>query len=159
SPEMISFFEKNVPAKLRPVGHFENLDGEEIGEEDFVFRYTYGSLIEVKGKGVKGYLSKYSPITHRMTIAGEDFFKQKSILLTNCYFSQGTNWSSPIKGFLAKGHDKWIECWVHPKNHSSAYLELSEEEMIKEGEILTVLKKKGKNAKVFLTGSAHLLPR
>ena len=158
SPELIALFEKIIPSKLRPTGMIESTEGDDLGEHEGVFHYAYGTPFEAKGKTYKGVFVKYVPLTHKMIISSKEYFSHKALLLTNCHFSEGTAWSVPQKGFLAVTHEKMVECWIHPKTLNSAHIELVENEYIREGEILSVLKKKGKNSKVYLTGKVKLLP-
>lgn len=157
-PDMIELFEKIIPAKLRPSGMVESIEGDELGEHEGVYKYSYGSAFEAKGKTYKGHFVKYVPLTHKMLIAPNEYFIHKTVHLTNCCFSQGTIWNAPQKGYVMISHEKVVECWIYPKTLNSAHLELIEAESVKEGQILTVLKKKGKNAKVYLTGVARCLP-
>ncbi len=49
------------------------------------------------------------------------------------------------------------EGWIYPKNLNAVWIELDEFTQIAEGEIVTIQKKKGKNAKVLLTGEVKFL--
>ena len=53
---------------------------------------------------------------------------------------------------------EFIECLIYPKNISCAVIELEEAHFILEGSIVSILKKKGKNSKVFLTGKVRYIP-
>lgn len=162
SEEMSPVFEALVPAKLRKEGEIVTGDGQQnLGAHTGVFHRSYGEAVDYRnmGKPVKGFFANYSVQEKNIIIEEENFFEREKILLTNCHYSGETSWSEPQKGFLVVSPEKTYECWVHPKTLSSAYIELTRPEFLLEGDILTVVKKKGKNSKLYLTGKVQFLPR
>ena len=162
SEEMTPVFEAMVPAKLRKEGDIVTADGQQtLGAHTGVFHHTFAEALEYRnlGKPVKGFFAEYSFNEGTVIIEEEAFFLRDKILLTNCHFSGETAWTEPQKGILVVSAEKSFECWVHPKTLSSAYIELTKPEFLIEGDVLTVIKKKGKNSKLFLTGKVQFLPR
>lgn len=158
--ELGAVFEKLVPERFREAGEIIGQDGQFVAPHEGVFHHPYGEIFDMReeGKTVKGYFGRYVPSEKKMMVYKEEAFIRSSILLNDCCFSDGTLWTHPHRGVVLLGPEKSVECWIHPKTLSSAHLELAEPVFIKDGEILSVIKKKGKNAKVYLTGHVRLLP-
>ena len=76
----------------------------------------------------------------------------------NCHIMAGLHMSDPVIGCLVTKDHLEVECWIYPKTASTFYLEFSESLKLMSGEIVSVIKKKGKNSKVFFTGEIKLLP-
>lgn len=160
--EMTPLLLSMVPEKFRPEGEIlTSLDNQSVGTHKGVFHHTLGESMEYRnlGKTEKGFFSSYSLIDHNIRLENENYFVRDKILLTNCEYSAETSWPEPQKGFIVVSPDKIHECWIHPKTLSCAYIELAGPESMMEGDILTVVKKKGKNSKLFLTGKVQYLPR
>ncbi|WP_408096241.1 hypothetical protein ACJVC5_14470 [Peredibacter sp. HCB2-198] len=160
--EMTPIFTSLIPERLRKEGEIMTADGSStIGNHFGVFHHTLGESFEYRnvGKTTKGYIGEYTSGNALIKVEEESYFLRDKILLTNCEFSAETIWTEPQKGCLVVSPDKVYECWVHPKTLSSAYIELTKPEFLIEGDLLSVIKKKGKNSKVFLTGKVQYLPR
>jgi len=103
------------------------------------------------------YFTKYTVVDKKIEIAKPDYFMQKSIYLRNCKFAEETSWFEPIKGVLKLGEAEYADCWIYPKNISCAVIEFETAHSVQEGELVTILKKKGKNSKVYLTGKVKYI--
>jgi len=85
------------------------------------------------------------------------FSIRKNILLVDCHFSEDVSWLEPLKGYLKNASKQESECWIQRKSLSSVSVELNEEHPFLEGEVVSIVRKKGKNAKVYLSGKVQLL--
>lgn len=160
SAELNTVFEKVIPSYFKKEGDMLDEDNHQLGPHQGVYQHTSNEMLfnRDSGKTLKEFFFSYREKDKRMLFMKEDFFLRDSLFLTDCHFSEGTSWPVPVKGYLVI-HDQFIECMIHIKTLSSAYLELVEKLHFKQGEILSVVKKKGKNSKVYFTGRIRLLPR
>jgi tRNA-specific 2-thiouridylase len=159
--EMKQIFETKIPKKFRQDGDITGIDkASNLGHHEGVHFHALGETFNFRenGRPVTGYFGEFSYLDKRMVIVKEDFFKRDSLLLINCRFSEEVSWLEPIKGFLMIDGKTFIDCWIHPKTLATVYLELPEEHKFISGMVLSVLKKKGKNSKIYLTGEVQLLP-
>lgn len=159
-PEIISFLEKKIPKKYQQEGEITSSDGLlNYGTHQGVFRHTLGEEIEFKesGKIQKALVGNYIWNERKILAVEKDFFMRDKVLLRNCHVSEEVTFVEPVKGYLQL-RENFIECWIYPKSLSAFYLELSEKVRLVNGEVVTVLKKKGRNSKVYFTGDVHLLP-
>ena len=102
-------------------------------------------------------MTKYSLTDKKIEMATKDYFIHSHFFLNDCNFSEETSFSEPIKGVLKISDTECVDCWIYPKNLNCAVIELEAPHHILEGDIMTILKKKGKNAKVYLTGKVKYL--
>lgn len=162
SIKTLEYFKKSVPKSFLEQGSVTELDESDSWEEhQGIHHYNYGQDMSslTHGRSEKGYLAGFSFKEKKLLIGNEDFFKRNRVLLINCQFTEETKWLEPQIGVIKFRKDKFQDCWIYPKEHNSALIEWSEEEALKEGEVLTVFKKKGKNAKLLLTGVTRFLPQ
>lgn len=158
---LTTVFEKRVPKKLLSEGEISCPDGSETyGQHEGAHHFNSGETYEFKdnGKSFKGIVAGYNYAEKRIIVVPNDFLMRNKVMLINCRFSEEVSWPEPVKGFVAFSHENVVECWIHPKSLSSVYLEFSENQRLINGEIISVIKKKGKNSKVLLTGQIRLLP-
>jgi tRNA U34 2-thiouridine synthase MnmA/TrmU len=158
--EAEKYIETHVPSKYRDVG--ELIFGAErapMGDHHGVYHHSYGQAIFVQGQKQNDVfkLSRYYFKEKKIEVARPEHFIRKKIFLNNCRISDETPWHEPLAGYLKLSESEGVECFVYPKNLSSALIELEKSETILEGTIVTILKKKGKNAKVFLTGKVRYI--
>ena len=161
SPELTTVLEKNIPKKFLQDGEITNAEGSfTYGRHEGIHGHSLGELVEIRfdGKPQKGVFSNFVYSEKRMVVVEPDFLKRSKILLTKCVFSEEVSWPEPVKGVAVLSPEKILECWIYPKSLSSVYLEFSEDAQFLNGEIISVLRKKGKNSKVLLTGQVRLLP-
>lgn len=159
--DMTEYIEKITPKRFLKEGEITDLEEQQnLGEHEGIHQHQYGEEIELNDSGptIKGRLGEYAYASKKMLVVNDDYFLRKKIMLVNCRLSEEVSWLEPIKGFMVYQHDQYIECWIHPKNLSAVFLEFFEEQDLLEGEIVSVIKKKGKNSKVYLTGEIRFLP-
>ncbi|MFP5384530.1 MAG: hypothetical protein ACLGHN_00530 [Bacteriovoracia bacterium] len=158
---LLNIFEKRVPKKLLTEGEISGLDVTvSYGQHEGVHHFNIGESYEFRdnGKPVKGVVAGYNYNDKRVIVVENEHLLRNKVLLINCKFSEEVAWPEPLKGFVAFSHENIADCWIHPKSLSSVYLEFTENQRVLNGEIVSVIKKKGKNSKVLLTGQIRLLP-
>ncbi len=154
------FISKLVPGRFLNEGIFRGEESEtEFGNHQGVQHYTYGQLVEVRDQGrlSKMKIGKFNFHTKEIKLFNDDFFKRKDLLLIDCQFSEDVSWIEPLKGFLKKETQQETECRIQRKNLNAVAIELSDKVHFSEGEVVSIVRKKGKNAKVFLTGKVQFL--
>jgi tRNA-uridine 2-sulfurtransferase len=135
-------------------------DHQHLGEHPGLQHLSFGQLIRVHENPRMPPIGHFGELvfhTKRVVVREEEWFRRKQIMLTNCRISQESDWSEPQPGVIRWEQDKFIDCWVTPKNFGSFLLEFQNPELLLPGNILTVYKKRGKNAKVLLSGSIQYL--
>lgn len=160
SPEVVRVLDKRIPKKFIQEGDITSIDGTlSFGQHHGVHLHTIGESVVLKEstKSIKGVFGDYSYPEKRMVIVEESYFLRDKLMLMNCHFSEEVSWLEPLKGFVVLPQNQYVECWITPKTLLTVSIELSEKVKILPGEIISVVKKKGKNAKVFLTGEIQLL--
>lgn len=158
--DQIDFITINVPASFLKEGHFRSEDSEsDLGDHPGIQNYTYGEQLDIRDNGrmKKMRMGKFNFFSKDISLVDESFFNRKNILLVDCQFSEDVSWLEPLKGYLKKGSKQEAECWIQRKNLSAVSVELNEEQQFFEGEVVSVLRKKGKNSKVYLTGKVQFV--
>lgn len=157
----VEYLSKRVPKSMVVAGDIYSQDGSEMyGEHLGVLWYTYAEITKVESvKSRDLYFSAYSMKDKRLLLSDEDYFLQGRVHLVDCAFSEEVSWLEPMKGVIKLPRDNYVECWIYPKGQKGAFIEWEGRHWVKEGEILTIVKKKGKNSKVFLTGKVRFLPK
>lgn len=159
-PELSTFIEQKVPKKFLKEGDITNPDGTIVfGQHQGAHLYPRGSMIDFKesGKAFKGIVAGYVYNEKKIIVSDPSTLMKSTALLTNCHFSEGFSLSEPCKAYITLSGSRVVECWIHGKSLSSVYVELIEPQSLISGEIVSVQKKKGKNAKILLTGEIRTL--
>jgi tRNA U34 2-thiouridine synthase MnmA/TrmU len=152
---------KKVPGKFIREGGISTLDPNEvIAEHEGVQGFTPGQEFEYRdnGKQMKGIIASYSFPERRITVVENEHLIREKFLLTKCHFSEEVSWLEPVKGYAVLGQEDAIECWIYPKPLSAAFIELAEPHKVINGQVVSIIKKKGKNSKIYLTGEIQMLP-
>jgi tRNA-specific 2-thiouridylase len=97
-------------------------------------------------------MGEYSFTEKNIILIDESLFFRDKIVLINCQFSKEIHFSEPLKAAIKMSNDLTVDCWVFPKTLSTVYVELTEKVKIGPNQIVTILKKKGRNAKILLSG-------
>ncbi len=143
---------KRVPGSYQKRGEL-TLYGDDLTEHEGMLQWTYGQKIEVRDQPSQEFLMAGMIFSNKkVAVAPKDFFVKKRILLIEAALSEETPITEPLKGFI-----KTSECWIHPKELNSYYIEIDEPIHFWEGEIVTINRKRGKNAKVLLTGKVRFI--
>lgn len=159
--ELAALVAKKMPKKYLKEGEISSSDGmESFGQHEGVQSHTLGEEIEYRdsGKPKKAIFGHFSFSEKKMVMYDPSFFIRDKFLLTKCHISEEVSFIEPVKGYVIFSQDEMIECWIHPKPLSSVFVELLEKHKLLNGQILGVVKKKGKNSKLFLTGEVQMLP-
>src|SRR5690606_19067339 len=90
-------------------------------------------------------------------VSDSTHFLRTKVLLVDCKISEETSTLEPMKGAVRLSAKDFPECWIYPNSVGGAMLEWEGPLRVMEGEVLTVFKKRGKNAKVFMTGRVRFL--
>jgi tRNA U34 2-thiouridine synthase MnmA/TrmU len=153
--ELVKLIEKRVPRSFLKPGEIVTEDGTIIGQHSGVHLYT-PALPLTQDSGDKRVFGAFIFNENKIKMVDPNHFIKNKVLIVNCRFSEEVSFPSSSPGFVLFPDNKWSECWIHPKNLSSVMLEFAEPRKIVPHEMLTVFKKKGKNAKVYLTGEIHI---
>jgi len=158
--DLAALVEKKMPKKFIKEGEITTPDSiQAFGRHEGIQSHLPGEEYEYRdgGKLMKGYFGKYSYSEKRMIIYDESFFMRDKFVLINCYMSEEVSWIEPIKGYVLFSQTEIAECWIHPKPLNCVLIELNEKHKIINGQILGLVKKKGKNSKFILTGEVLML--
>jgi tRNA-specific 2-thiouridylase len=148
------YLDVNIPKKYLKTGEVIGLDKTPMGDHLGIHHYKYGEEYTAPNLNLAEpmYVSKFSVHEKKLEISKASFFVQKKIFLTQCKMCEETSLAEPLHGVIKIKEGESIDCWIFPKSLSSAVIELESPHFIPEGEMVTILKKKGKNAKVYCTG-------
>lgn len=151
------YITQNVSARYLKPGEIVDGEKNQLGDHTGVFQYEYGEVIQTVGHRQNDPLlfSKYLFQEKKIELSRPDSFNRQKVFLTKCKISEETPWIEPLKGVVKISESEFADCWIYPKNVSSALIEMETPHRILEGAFVTVLKKKGKNAKIYLTGQAR----
>lgn len=158
-PKTIKFIESKVPASFLKPGPVIGLaTKEEFGEHLGIINYQYGKDVLPTRMNPENLLRKFSLANKALQVANADAFLKNEIHLVKCKLSEETPWHEPFKGVLKLADGEYVDCWIHPKSLNSAAVTWEGKYKVLEKDIVSVYKKRGKNAKVFLTGVVRFLP-
>jgi tRNA-specific 2-thiouridylase len=148
-----------VPKKYIQGGEIADVEQNNYGAHTGVVHYQYGEILNLnRPKGQELYMIGYGFQEKKLLVGGDTHFNRKRVFLTQCRISEETPWSGPLKGVVKCGEEDFVDCWIYPKNLASAVVELEANHKLFEGQIVTILRKKGKNSKVFLSGKVRYIP-
>lgn len=148
-----NFIQSKLPVRFQKDGGIFNAADDRIGDHEGVFRFRLGAVV-IKQERNELLFSKYVPQEKKIIVQEGPWFARQNILLRNCQIPQETSWATPFRGVLMKdGHSH--DAWFYPKTLNSCAVELDAPVSLIQGEILSVQKKKGKNARVLMTGSVY----
>jgi hypothetical protein len=150
----VDWLEKRVPPGLRKKG--EILDagqGSRQGSHEGFHHFEMGKLWRPEQQQREA-LYTVATKGKDLVVAGESFWKDKAVYLTDCHWAEGEDLSIPVRGFLHRGGGaNDLEVMVYPKTLGGAWLELLDgEESFPVNRDLVIYKRRGKNAKALVTG-------
>lgn len=160
SSDQTELLENSVPARFLLEGILKSENTEsDFGSHPGIHHYSYGEIIEVRdqGRSKEMRIGAFNFHSKDIKLFPEEYFNRKLVLLVDCQFSEDISWVEPLKGFLKNGRLQETECWIQRKNLMVVAVELTEKVFFLEGEIVSILRRKGKNSKVFLTGKVQFL--
>jgi tRNA U34 2-thiouridine synthase MnmA/TrmU len=155
------FLDKTVPAKILRPGEVVDLEKSNIGDHLGIHHYKYGEVFPLPHQNAKLplHLVKYSYFEKKIEVQSPEYFQRDNFFLRDCKISEDTSLAEPLRGVLKVGEADYVDCWIYPKNFFSSHIVLDSAHRILEGEIVVILKKRGKNAKVYLTGKVQYIPK
>jgi tRNA-specific 2-thiouridylase len=151
---------KKIPPRFQKAGQVILVtDNSTVTEHDGIMPHIYGEVIKAKDASNPSdlYLVDYNYQEKKLLVADDSYFKRNRVLLTECIITEETPWSEPVHGGMKISDEVFVDCWIHPKSNAAAFVEWDEKVALKEGEILSVFRKRGKNSKVFLTGKVQFI--
>ena len=156
-----AFLEKALPASLKRGGEVVELAKENVlAKHEGFWQHQIGSSWGTD-KGTHKILVEARWKSHELLVAGPEHFRDQAVFLKNCQWGVETDFSVPIKGFIH--HEGGLtdrEVLVQPRTLGGAYVRVLEgEEEFPLGKSLTVFRRRGKNAKIIVTGEMHRLGR
>lgn len=158
----VEYLNDNLPSEFVQEGDIVSFDDSEAyGQHKGITSYSYGQEIQTPtmGRNEKSFFSRYSFKENKIFITPQDYYNRDRILLVNCTYSEEAPWLEPVKGAIKLAADRFVDCWIYPKALKGALIEWEGEQNVKEGQLLAVYRKKGKNSKLLLTGFVKFLPR
>lgn len=159
TPELVQLIESSIPKKYLGEGFITNIDKtSDYGSHNGVYHYTLGDSMDVResGRMMKGIFADYSYSDRKMIVTEESHLIRDKLMLKNCYFSEEVSLLGPFQGQMVLSDHRYVECWIYPKNFSTVSIELTEKTKLIPGEVVSIVKKKGKNSKLFLSGEVKL---
>lgn len=160
-PKVTAWIEQRVPQALRHEGEVVTIETEEVvGKHTGFHTVEYGSLWPSSAKIVLQVVeANWRDKVFR--VAPEGYFKDKAVFLRHCVWGEGIDLSSPMKGFIHVGGGLTdCEVLVSPRTLGGAWVQLAEgEHEFPLGDTLTIFRRRGKNAKVIMTGVMFRLAR
>lgn len=146
----------NIPPKYAKTGEVFDTHENRHGDHRGIQYYQYAETLDFeRHKNGDLFIAGYSMAEKKIKLAPSSHFLRQKIFLNQCTIAEETPWSEPIRGVLKNQNQEFVDCWVYPKNLSSAIVELDQKQRVLEGEIVSIYKKRGKNAKVYLVGKAR----
>ncbi len=157
--DLSSYLSKKIPARFKVGGEvFYNPEGQKLGMHEGVFHHDHGSLLVHEDfKNLQGYVSDYVFKEKRLLLEASEYFNRHKVMLFDCHVADETPWHDVLKAAVTFPDGTQKECWLHPKALKRAVVEWEGDHHVLEGAILSVSRKTGKNAKVFLTGRVKYL--
>lgn len=153
---LVEYLESQVPPRFYRSGEVLNIEtGEGMGVHEGVHKLNIGTPVKIDGQRTSTNFVQFDFGSSSVYVGSEKHFERKRIRLTGCKFSAETHWTGPLRGYLKQGEGS--ECWVYPKTFDSCVIELDSPLSVKEYENLTVMKSKGRNSKILLSGKVHYL--
>lgn len=158
----VEYLNESLPKDFVQEGDIINTDDSEgYGQHRGITAYSCGQEIQTStmNRNEKFFFFRYLFKENRIVVTNQDYYNRDRILLVNCTFSEESSWTEPVKGAIKLAPDNFIDCWIYPKALRGALIEWEGEQSVKEGHLLAVYRKKGKNSKLLLTGFVKFLPK
>lgn len=157
--EVIKHLEPQIAPRFLESGLILSLEAtEDLGEHTGILHYQYGEEVPTSRHGSQQFLKRFGIASLNMEVATKESFMKNEVHLVQCHLAEETPWDAPFKGVMKLGDNDFVDCWIHPKSLQSVHVTWEEKRKILEKDIVSVYKKRGKNAKIFLTGKVRYLP-
>lgn len=149
--DTIQYLEEKLPARFRKEGIVVDGSEDRLMDHEGIHKFRLGSQVMQTDDRIPLFLSRYNIFERKMILNPLEWFQRARIVLRSCQIPPETPWSLPFRGVLVR-EGVQHEGWFYPKALNSCFVELDSPVHILEGETLSVLKKKGKNSRVLLSG-------
>lgn len=152
----IEFLTTRVPQRFQKIGEIISESDERFPEHTGILRYRKGAQMGETADHKPLYFAKYTTTDRRIMVRGQNWFLRTKLVLRQCVVPADSPWKFPFRGVMVKDGVAH-EGWFYPKTLNSCLVELDAPVSLLEGETLSVFKKKGKNARILLTGQVTFL--
>jgi tRNA U34 2-thiouridine synthase MnmA/TrmU len=156
---LTEFLAKKIPPRFKAGGEiYYNPQDQKIAMHEGAFNYDLGSdFVHEEVKTIQGQVGKYIFKEKKLLVEAPEYFNRHKVLLFDCQIADETPWHDVLKAAVIFPDGSQKECWLQPKALRRAIVEWEGDHRLLEGDILSVSRKTGKNAKVFLTGRVKYL--
>ncbi len=145
----LKYLSTMIPERFRREGEIVNLDLDRLGDHDGFYHFRRGNKVSIHDK--QFIFARVIPAERKIILAPPSWLERNRFYLRNCSIPPETSWESPFKGVVMKDGEAH-DAWIYPKTLSACVVELESPISLIEGETLCVQKKKGRNARILLTG-------
>lgn len=153
--QTLSFLEKKIPERFRKEGQIVSED-DVLTDHPGVIHYRFGSKVTETPDRKPLFFSRYRFHERKIVVAGDSWFSREKFILRNCRIPEETPWRIPFRGaILLEG--KFVEGWFYPKTLNTCLVELDGPGEFRDGDIVGVQKKRGKNSRMLLTGAVSFI--
>lgn len=154
--ETVNYLISKLPERFRKEGGVHTEHDDRVGDHESVIKHQRGENILQVGEKQSLIFSDYQMRERKILVQPAAWFERSRLVMRQCRIPPESQWSAPFRGVLMKD-GKYHEGWFYPKSLSSCVVELDAPSSFTEGETLSVMKKKGKNARVLLTGEVFFV--
>lgn len=154
--ETTNYLVSKLPERFRKEGGIYSPTDDRLGDHTGVVHHQRGENLIQVGEQKSLVFSDYVVREKKIIVQMPSWFERSHLMLRNCRIPPETPWHSPFRGILMK-EGKSYEGWFYPKSLLSCEVELDAPASFLEGETISVMKKKGKNARVLLTGEVNYI--
>lgn len=155
SPLVNDWAAKMIPASLLGEGDIvlnDQVVGQHLGFHTLEFGQDFKSSLKANDLPHKIVGCQWSE--NKVVLGSATHFVDKGAFLNLCDWGADLGLGKPLKGFIHGGLGVNREVYVFPKNLRAALVELVEGEMpFHQGQSLSVFNRKGKNAKLLVSGT------
>ncbi len=148
----IEYLAARIPPRFHKPGEMVSETDDRLPEHEGVIKFRRGSQLGETADHKPLFFAKYSTSDRKIILKNESWFLRTKIVLRHCVVPADSPWKIPFRAVLVKDGIS-SEGWFYPKTLNSCLVELDTPVSLLEGEILSVLKKKGKNSRIILTGT------
>lgn len=146
---------KMIPASLLGAGDII-LNNQVVGKHAGFHTLDFGQDLKTSTKPneVPSKIIGCQWSENKVFLGPASHFVDKGAFLTMCHWGADLSLDKPVKGFIHGSLGESIEVYVYPKNLRAAMIELLEGEMpLHQGQTLSIFNRKGKNAKLLVSGT------
>ena len=155
SKEVDLLLEKNVAKSLIKEGEvLEYGVKHSLLRHDGVHHHQIGQPLSNKEQPLDStiVMGEYFFSEKNIVLIDESLLLRDKIVLVNCQFMRESSFIEPQKAAIKISDGVTLDCTIFPRSLSTVLVELSQQVKVVPNQKATIFKKKGKNAKVLLSG-------